>query len=101
MYHNLASALFDQRYLFKRSKGQGLRLIPSHKGSFSFVSSHLLFIVLFVFRFQRCAVDLEAQAVAQCNHLIEAVERKRDELIQKINREKELKCKVSITDSSI
>ncbi|XP_076800799.1 E3 ubiquitin-protein ligase TRIM9-like [Clavelina lepadiformis] len=41
----------------------------------------------------RSSVELEAATVAQCNHLIEAVERKRDEFIRKIAREKELKSK--------
>nr|CAB3267247.1 E3 ubiquitin-protein ligase TRIM9 [Phallusia mammillata] len=42
---------------------------------------------------QKNSGDLEAKTVAQCDQLIEGIQRKKNELLQRISREKELKSK--------
>lgn len=43
---------------------------------------------------QKNSVDFESRAVAQCNALIEAINQKKQELVQRVAGEKEVRCKM-------
>ncbi|XP_039249538.2 E3 ubiquitin-protein ligase TRIM9-like [Styela clava] len=43
---------------------------------------------------QKNSIDFESRAVAQCNALVEAINHKKQELIQRVTAEKEVKCKI-------